>query len=505
MTVPRKRFHVPIFWKISLAIVIVVALFGSVNVYVIRQWITKTVMEQAVFRATTQARALAELLQNDLPSDDLTEVREHLMDVLRIDSTAHYALLLGADGHVISHTFDLGVPGALQQAIVESDTTILLHRTAAGERLVDIAAPVLDGRLGDVHVGISLTSVDRLSNLLLQTFLLMIAAFLAVGLGGALLFARYVTDPVKRIAETASSIRLDELGQGRPPRVTIRTMFTRVFSSVPRVADEMDTLADRFNEMVARLDRAYGELTTAQAMALRSEKLATIGILAAGIAHEVNNPVAGIRNCVRRMQEDPDDQEQFQRYLSLMDHASEHIARVVSGLLQFSRTQDHPYAPVSLGAVVERAIALVAHRLKQSDIKITTRLAEGTPMVMGNAGELEQVVVNLLVNALHATEDGRLGEGDPLLSPSGIFVGVREEGGNIVLNIEDQGIGISDDDLQHVFDPFFTTKDSEHGTGLGLAVCRKIVQQHGGMISLDNSGARGATATVSFPRMKAVS
>ncbi len=503
MSEGRKRLHIPIFWKISLAIVFVVAAFGSVNLYLIRQRVTDTVIKQAVYRVSTQAATLAELLQKALLYDDLIEVREQLVDVVRVDSTLHYALVLGAHGRVLAHTFERGVPSGLPETIRDSDTATVFRRTDTDERLVNVSALILGGRLGEVHVGMSLTSINRLSDVVLQTFLLMIAAFLATGLGGALLFARYLTNPAKRIAETASSIRLDELGQGRPPSVRIRTGLTRVLPGVPRVVDEMDILADRFNEMLERLDGAYAELTVAQAMALRSEKLATIGTLAAGIAHEVNNPVAGIRNCVRRMRENPENEEQRQRYLSLMDRAAERIGRVVSSLLQFSRIQDQPYAPVSIGDVVERAMVLVVHQLEQSAISVSKRLAKDAPMVMGNGGELEQVVVNLLVNAIHATEDRRLANGTLDTPSSSIIASVREAGTNVLLTIEDQGVGISEEDLQSAFDPFFTTKDSERGTGLGLAVCRKIVQQHGGRISLRNSHPHGAVAEVLIPKMKA--
>jgi two-component system NtrC family sensor kinase len=231
---------------------------------------------------------------------------------------------------------------------------------------------------------------------------------------------------------------------------------------------------------------------------LLTERLTTAGRLAAGVAHELNNPLATIAGCAEALKEraqEPDLSaleafKDFPGYLSLIEEEAYRCKEITGSLLQFVREPGSRRAPIDVNGLVEKALELLSHQSRFADSQFVTELDPELPMVIGNEGQLRQVFLGLSSNALEAM-DGR----------GTLTVRTRRRNlAEVELVFEDQGPGIPEDILPRVFDPFFTTKPPGQGTGLGLAIAQGIVADHAGRIEVTSRAGVGATFRVIFPR-----
>ena len=221
---------------------------------------------------------------------------------------------------------------------------------------------------------------------------------------------------------------------------------------------------------------------------IQAEKLSSIGLLAAGVAHEVNTPLAVISSyaqiLARQVAETPKTAEILDKITSQTFRASE----IVNSLLNFSRTSGSEKIPLDLSRTINETLEMVTPQLRQGHIAVETNLAPEASGVLGNAGQLQQVFLNLILNARDAMPDG-----------GRLIVSTRERGGMACVSIRDTGSGMTADQARHVFDPFFTTKGPKRGTGLGLAVSYGIIQEHSGTITVDSRPGEGSTFSVEIP------
>jgi signal transduction histidine kinase len=221
---------------------------------------------------------------------------------------------------------------------------------------------------------------------------------------------------------------------------------------------------------------------------LQTEKLSSIGLLAAGIAHEVNTPIAGISSYTQMLLKETPETDRRKKILEKIEKQTFRAAEIVSGLLNFSRLSSSEFKDLDINQLIEDSLALMSHQLECSNIKVDSRFDLSLPPVYGNTGKLQQVFVNLFLNARDAMPSG--GE-------LAIHTGMTES--MVVIDISDTGFGISEDNIRRIFDPFFTTKSIGRGTGLGLAVSYGIVQEHGGGIFVDSSSGKGTHFRVKLP------
>lgn len=237
----------------------------------------------------------------------------------------------------------------------------------------------------------------------------------------------------------------------------------------------------------------------------RTEKLAAVGRLAAGVVHEINNPLATISACAEALESrvaegaygSGPDVEDLREYLQLIRGEAFRCKQITNGLLDFSRARAAEHAPVNLSDVVESAARLLAHQKRGAAIKIDARLAESLPLVSGDVGQLQQAVIILAENAMDAMPDG-----GTLTLRTSREEGEEDEGGTVVIEVGDTGHGIPPEIRERIFDPFFTTKEVGRGTGLGLAVCYGIVTEHGGRITVDSAVGRGTVFRISLPALE---
>lgn len=232
----------------------------------------------------------------------------------------------------------------------------------------------------------------------------------------------------------------------------------------------------------------------AQQQVLQGEKLAAVGQLAAGVMHEINNPLATIAACAAAIDArlDRSVDQAVREYLDIIDKEVQRCTRIVDGLLEFSRPQDHarPKAVVGLNQLVERTLFLLKHHRRFARLAVQVSVGAGLPPVAANEEQLIQVLMALLLNAVDAMRDG-----GTLTVRTGSGPGPNE----VMVEVEDTGHGIAAPELSKIFEPFYTTKPPGQGTGLGLSIAYGIAQEHGGRIEVQSEVGRGSTFRLVLP------
>ena len=223
---------------------------------------------------------------------------------------------------------------------------------------------------------------------------------------------------------------------------------------------------------------------------LQSERLTAMGKLSGEIAHEINNPLGGILLYANLIREDLPSGHTAEKNLKKIIKLATKCRIIAKGLLNFGRSSSRGYAPVDLNHVIQEMFSLIGDHKVFSGVAIRLELEDGLPHLVGDKGQLEQVVLNLMMNAAEAME----GKGKLVITTRSF-----QDPAHVQLLVEDSGPGILEDARAKIFEPFYTTKRSGGGTGLGLSITHGIVQRHGGRISVEESGLGGALFTVILP------
>ena len=230
------------------------------------------------------------------------------------------------------------------------------------------------------------------------------------------------------------------------------------------------------------------ERTQLEDQLMQAEKLSSIGLLAAGIAHEVNTPIAGISSYTQMLLKDTPDSDKRKHILEKIEKQTFRAAEIVNGLLNFSRLNGSEFSELNINQLINDSLALLGHQLELNHIRVESRFDHSLPPVYGNMGKLQQVFINLFLNARDAMPSG--GE---------LAVQTAMDESMVVVDISDTGMGIPEENIKRIFDPFFTTKVIGKGTGLGLAVTYGIIQEHGGGIFVDSSAGKGTRFRLKLP------
>jgi signal transduction histidine kinase len=265
--------------------------------------------------------------------------------------------------------------------------------------------------------------------------------------------------------------------------------FLAVFATTQCIA--VYFLADILRQLMRREE----ELGGLHQKLGRSEKLAAIGTLAAGVAHEINNPVGVIKNRVQILRyriADGDDKDSLQRELDVIDKHSQRIGNITQGLLTFAKETPFELRPTAVNALVREAADLVRVPFKSAELGLVLALDAAEPRVLGSGNHLLQVLINMLLNAKDASPPR-----------AEVKITTARDDGVVRVEILDQGTGIAPENLPKIFDPFFTTKDVDKGTGLGLAISHGIVERHGGRIEVTSEPGKGARFAVVLPAHEA--
>jgi two-component system NtrC family sensor kinase len=258
--------------------------------------------------------------------------------------------------------------------------------------------------------------------------------------------------------------------------------------SLPEGDDEIGQLATNFEHLRRRLIQSGQKIKESERNVFHAEKLASIGRLAAGMAHEINNPLTGIRYSINNILEDELEEKERNDYLRLIDDALKNIESVIAKLLGFSRRKGDYKSKVSFNDALLTVQKLLDYSIKSKEIEIVTNFQPDLPEIHCSAHLLDELSMNLIMNAIDASEIG-----------GKIVCSTSFEKNRIQFSVEDWGHGIRQKDISKVYDPFFTTKEVGKGTGLGLYVVQEIVLGLGGEIKLSTQIDSGAKFTIHLP------
>ena len=288
------------------------------------------------------------------------------------------------------------------------------------------------------------------------------------------LIIRTISRPVRRLTEAAVEVA----GGAYGTEVALRSN------------DEMGLLAASFNEMSRKMAEDIERLRELNEQLIRTEKLAAAGTLAAGVAHEVNNPLASISSLIQILQARHSADTETGEMLRLVSAQIARITQVLRDMMDFARTRAPEREPIDINRVIEQSLRLASFDKNFQRLRLKTKTDASTPIINADQDQLQQVFLNLLLNARDAMPDG--GEISVLTRYDALA-------GEIYVEICDTGTGILPEHRQHIFDPFFTTKPAGTGTGLGLAVCYGIITAHDGRIEITPNDGCGTCVRVALP------
>ena len=249
--------------------------------------------------------------------------------------------------------------------------------------------------------------------------------------------------------------------------------------------------------LYSRLKKEQKFLNEAQARTLQAEKLASLGRLTDGAFHEILNPLNIISGHIQVLQKDELLSSRVSKYLANMKEQSERIARIVNGLLHFSRHCEYERGKFNINEIIESVLILLHNELMLNNIIVSKKLLNDLPEIFGNEEQISQVLYNLIFNARDAMAEGGTLEISTGIAP--VNNDRKENNEFIQINIKDTGCGIPKKSIDKIFDPFFTTKETGKGTGLGLSLTYGIIEEHGGKIFAGNNPGKGAFFSIQLP------
>jgi signal transduction histidine kinase len=256
-----------------------------------------------------------------------------------------------------------------------------------------------------------------------------------------------------------------------------------------RSRDEIGQLSTSFNDMADELMERERSLKSAQLALLQSEKMAAVGTLSAGLAHEVKNPLSAVLGYAQLSKRKLEQPEVIKQHLDTIENETRRCNEIISNLMQFSRQEKGEFTDVTVNGVVEKSVGIVDHQLGLNNVHVNMELAPDIPEIIGNPNQLQQVLMNLAINAQQA------------MAPDGGTVDIVTycDDEKVYISVSDTGPGINEEVAKKIFEPFYTTKAAGEGTGLGLSVTYGIIQDHKGDIRVERADSGGARFVIELP------
>ena len=404
-----------------------------------------------------------------------------------------------------------------------------LNLSLRQELVINISFLMLAAILLIGFTGASLIEDLQIKKLLLVTIILDAIVLIIFG---SFLLSRVLVKPIKDLVRLTQKISEGDFSQ--KIEVTSKNEIGQLIGSFNRMIERLKENQESLESYLESLESTNKQLKQAQEELIRTEKLASIGRFAAGVAHEVGNPLGAILGYTSILQKEGIDREESKDYLKRVEREIERINRIVRELLDFARPSQFEIKDVEINKVIESALSLLSYQKNFKDIETQLDMQPDLPMIKGDESQLSQVFINIILNANDAMPNGgilriqtrthvvenpdvdrlqgiypRRRKSDPMESdysrmrkadPLAVLFKKFSEGDQLVkIRISDTGIGIKKEDLENIFDPFFTTKDPNKGTGLGLSISLRIVESLGGEIRVESEVGKGATFEVYFP------
>jgi two-component system NtrC family sensor kinase len=335
-------------------------------------------------------------------------------------------------------------------------------------------------RVGMLYVGVLEAKYADMRRNALSILIIITVAGMTLAIGLGYILANKIMRPVHRLIDASQQVSEGNL----KPEIG------------PISRDEIGVLQNTFQDMIVSLEeRDRRRKAESENRLLQSEKQASVGRLAAGIAHEINNPLTGILTFTRILQRSKDIKDKNLSHLQKIAESTVRVRKIVKGLLDFSRQTELDKESTDINRLIRTVLSAMENQALVKGVGIKFNQGENLPTLILDRSQFQSVLINLIINAFDAMEQG----GNITVS-TGISLSASDAGQKgVEITIADTGCGIPQEDLDKLFDPFFTTKEVGKGTGLGLAVSYGIVQRHGGTIRVQSEVGRGSTFTVWLP------
>lgn len=455
-----------------------ILLMGVLIAAMVRQKISTALREQYINKGKNLAVSINAQGEHLILVDDMIALQGLVDEIKLKDNDVSYAFLVGQDGEVLAHTFDWRFPDELLAVCAAGpENDVILLDTELG-MIRDISVPVLNGKLGVTHVGISEHGIQVAISSVTLIIIVIVLAVMIAGTATAFSIGTLITRPLRQLTTAAQEIGMGDFNQ----QINVKSR------------DEVGALAAAFNRMSKSLEEqrekiiALGnEQRQLQTQIFQQEKMSVIGQLSATIAHELNTPLNTILLQAQLLEDELVEQGvESEDNLADIRMLETEVARcrlIVQNLLDFSRQPFNEKEPADIELLIEKTLKIMKNELTLRKIAVSRVIVNKLPAISANINHLQQVFLNLLNNAMDAMPDG---------GNITITSGYIEDDKAIQIAIKDTGAGIKKEDLKRIFDYFFTTKEPGKGTGLGLPICRQIVIDHGGTIDVQSEPGKGA-------------
>ena len=479
---PVKGIRARLLWAFGTMLIV---LFWIISFLILNQW-RNLILTNAKEQVESVTRAFSIFVietfifaeNNQIKVDDALEY--YIRDYLVREPRLRYISIYSPEGNILVHSDPqhfIDTPrDSLAELILQSGKALNRAFEDSGYGwVIESAFPLQIGSKswGVLRMGFEADSVRSEMRELFYTLLLFAAVITVFALILLYFLSGYLTSSLRKLSSDIDQFEIDN----------------PLNFEQPLYEDEISTLYRHFTRMQNRLRESQAKLMEIQKQIYQAEKLASIGRLASGVAHEINNPLNGIKSCLYAIRRDPDDHRQTAEYLNLIDEGLQHIETIVTKLLGFARHPAKTREAVTLNGALKKVLQLLDYRLTQKRIHLDLHLDEQLPTVFADSQLIQEVFMNLLLNSFDALrKEGRIT----------VTTGGRNEH-TVFVSIKDNGTGISKEDMDKIFDPFFTTKEPGEGTGLGLSVSLSIVQAHGGSIEVISEPGKGSEFIVTLP------
>lgn len=448
------------------------------------------------------------------------------IDRIRIfnrDGQVMFSTLQGEAGRRVNQRSEVcSVCHASRQprTVVQANSRARVFDSGAGHRSVAMVTPIYNEPacseaachahpasmkvLGVLEVALSIAAVDQeVSEMKMRSLIITLIEALLISVFTFYVARRFVVRPVQKLVQATKAIAKMQLD--RPVEVSggsqeIEELAASFNIMRTRLRGAMDDLNQAADTMEAKVTERTEQLKQAHMKLMQSDRLASLGQLSASVAHEINNPVSGVLNLSMLMQRILKDDgiprervNEFRKYLQQVTNETTRVGRIVSDLLSFSRRSKPQRSQADLNKIIRSTLSLVTHKMKLANVEGVFNLSEDLPLVPCDSSQIQQVVLNLIMNATEAMHN----------RPHGgrveVTTATSADSSSVVMTISDNGEGIPKENLSKIFDPFFTTKPEGKGVGLGLAVLYGIVEAHGGEVDVKSKVGEGTTFTVTLP------
>ena len=444
--------------------------------------LTQNVLASAERSLSQRGRSLAGIVAGQIVEPMLVDDRPSLHAALRkaasADAQARYVCVEGPSGEVVAHSFDGGYPRGLRELWQRSPGQVLHFKTDS-ESLLDIPFPILEGQLGTLHMGISRSGAIRAANQIMWLMGIALAGGLSVVVAGGHVVASRVSRPLRELEAKVSLFPQEAVGEE-----SLRSTGTQ----------EVEELARGFGNMIRRLGALERDRAATQERMVHAERLAALGEMAAGLAHEVHNPLDGMLECLVYLEADPDKSQRAAKYYPMLQEGLERIASAMREMLTFARSgQRLRLEACNVPDILEALELLVQAQLRGRSVRLSWHSA-GTCACLCDRQALVQAGLNLVLNAAEAAGGGA----DPAVQ-----IEATCDSEWAYISVGDSGPGVPDKLRERVFEPFFTTKPPGKGTGLGLSVSRELIRASGGELALSPQPGSlgGARFVIRLPKV----